>query len=355
MKKEILISIIIPIYNAEKYLHRTIESVLKQTYGNYELILINDGSTDDSEKICYEYAKNSLNISVINIPNSGVSNARNKGLKVAKGEYIMFLDSDDWIDSDCLQNLVKELKQKKYDVIMFPYIREYGNVARKRKLFCETKTFSKKEIFDEIFLRLIGPSDNQINNPSEMDIYNAVWGKIIKSNLAKQITFLDYRTMFGEDLVYNIMLFQRVKSCKYIDNIYYHYNKQNNNSLTKIAYDEILSKWDKMYDIIENEFLNNYSYNDKIKIELSERLKRRIYLNRLTITQQFFFSDENIKIKNKKIKEMLSNNRYMEYKKNIAYKKMGLKWRVFYKSCDNKNMFLLDILLYAISKIKKWG
>lgn len=355
MKKEILISIIIPIYNAEKYLHRTIESILKQTYSNYELILINDGSTDDSEKICYEYAKNSLNISVIDIPNSGVSNARNIGLKEAKGEYIMFLDSDDWIDSDCLQKLVKELKQKKYDVIMFPYIREYGNVSRKRNLFCESRIFSKEEIFEEILSRMIGPNENQINNPSEMDIYNAVWGKVIKSDLAKKIAFLDYKTMFGEDLVYNIMLFQKAKSCKYMDNIYYHYNKQNDNSLTKISQNEILLKWDKMYNTIENEFLKNNSYNNRTKVELSKRLKRRIYLNRLTITQQMFSSNENIKIKNKKIKDMLSNNRYMEYKKIIIYKNMELKWRIFYRCCDSKNIFLLDILLYVIKKFKKWG
>ena len=98
------VSVIIPVYNAEKTLHRCVDSVLAQTFTNFELILINDGSIDESKKICDDYAKKDSRVVVIHKANGGVSSARNKGLDIAQGEWITFVDSDDYILNDFLQN-----------------------------------------------------------------------------------------------------------------------------------------------------------------------------------------------------------------------------------------------------------
>lgn len=100
-----MISVIVPIYNVENYLRRCLDSILAQSYKDYELILVDDGSTDNSGKICDEYAKKNKKIIVIHKPNGGLSDARNTGIKKAKGEFITYVDSDDWIHKDFLKNL----------------------------------------------------------------------------------------------------------------------------------------------------------------------------------------------------------------------------------------------------------
>ncbi len=106
MKNE-LISVVVPIYNVEKYLKKCINSIISQTYSNLEIILVNDGSTDNSKKICNEFAYEDDRILVINKENGGLSSARNSGIEIAKGEYIVFIDSDDYIEIDMIENLYK--------------------------------------------------------------------------------------------------------------------------------------------------------------------------------------------------------------------------------------------------------
>lgn len=118
-KNSPLISVIIPIYNTEKYLAQCVDSVLNQTYQNYEIILVDDGSTDKSGKICDAYAEKDNRITVVHKSNSGQSSARNAALDIAKGKYIYFLDSDDYIGDKLLEKLVKSAEEKNADVVFF--------------------------------------------------------------------------------------------------------------------------------------------------------------------------------------------------------------------------------------------
>ncbi len=111
-----LISIIIPVYNVEQYLHRCVDSVLNQTYKNLEIILVNDGSPDNCPFICDEYAKKDKRIIVVHKENGGLSSARNAGLEIVQGEYISFIDSDDWIHENYIEILYKNLHEKKADI-----------------------------------------------------------------------------------------------------------------------------------------------------------------------------------------------------------------------------------------------
>ena len=124
MMAQPLISIIIPVYNVEIFLEECLQSVMTQSYQNLELILINDGSTDDSGKICDLYKTKDDRIIVIHKENEGISTARNIGLNVAKGEYIFFVDSDDFLDKDCVQKFIQKLDQK-IDVYLCSYNRIY--------------------------------------------------------------------------------------------------------------------------------------------------------------------------------------------------------------------------------------
>lgn len=135
---EALISIIIPVYNVEKYLEECIESCINQTYKNIEIILINDGSTDKSLEICQKYANIDNRIIVKSIPNSGVTHARNVGIGLSKGDYITFIDSDDFVDRNFCEVLLKPFLNKKIDIVRLKdaYIQNiYGEYKKKELVF----------------------------------------------------------------------------------------------------------------------------------------------------------------------------------------------------------------------------
>lgn len=117
------ISIIIPVYNAARYLRECVDSILQQSFANFEIILIDDGSTDDSPQICDGYAACDQRVKVVHKPNAGVSAARNDGLDRARAEYITFVDSDDWVEAGYIQTL---LNYKQYDIVFFPHRFIYG-------------------------------------------------------------------------------------------------------------------------------------------------------------------------------------------------------------------------------------
>ena len=117
----IKISVVMPVYNKEMYLDKTLQCILNQSYKNFEVIIVNDGSTDNTKKICDEYAKKDSRISVYHIENGGVSNARNIGLKYVTGEYIQFIDADDCINEDVFKAYIEILEKDKYDIIFTSY------------------------------------------------------------------------------------------------------------------------------------------------------------------------------------------------------------------------------------------
>ena len=141
---ENLISVIVPVYNVEKYLNRCVDSIINQTYSNLEIILVDDGSKDLSPKICDELAKKDNRIKVIHKENGGVSQARNCGISVANGDFIAFVDSDDWLELDMYEKLIQKQEENNYDVVLcgfnLAYDNEKFNVEEKSlNNFCKTK------------------------------------------------------------------------------------------------------------------------------------------------------------------------------------------------------------------------
>ena len=120
------VSIIIPVYNAQKNLGRCVESVLNQTYKDFELLLLDDGSTDNSGKICNKYAEEDIRVRVIHKENSGVSDTRNQGIAMAKGEYLQFIDSDDWITQDATARFVRMAQEYPCDMVIADFYRVIG-------------------------------------------------------------------------------------------------------------------------------------------------------------------------------------------------------------------------------------
>lgn len=197
------ISVIIPVYNVEKYIKRCLDSVINQTYKNIEVILINDGSLDNSGLICNEYAKKYNNIKVVHKENGGVSSARNLGIDNASGEYIAFVDPDDYIDKNMYKILHEQLIQSKSDISMvsFSYIKE-GKIIDEDNSKIQV-IFTKEEILDKYFNK-IKPFDSSF-----------LWNKLFKKKLFDNVR-LDTELLIQEDTELLIRIFNKVNSIVYI-------------------------------------------------------------------------------------------------------------------------------------------
>lgn len=198
------ISIIIPIYNIEKYIHRCVDSVIAQSYKNIEIILVDDGSTDSSAEICDKYKQKDERIIVIHKKNGGLSDARNAGIKASSGDYLFFLDGDDYISTDCIYELFKTLNDNHADISTTKYINFYDGEKPKRK-----KGHS-----------LLNTTEDALRNMLyQIDCTNSAWGKLYKKELFKNIEY-----PFGkicEDLATTYLIFGKAK--KIVINTSYNY------------------------------------------------------------------------------------------------------------------------------------
>lgn len=223
MKK---VSIIIPVYNAEKYLSKAIESVLGQTYTNFELILVNDGSTDESEKICQEYQKRDERILYLYKENGGVCSARNAGIEIASGDYFFFMDNDDEMDSNLLKDNVLLLEKHNADIVKF---------ERKRREFLNDEL--QVEFCSEGISKLgIDKNQVQVFSNEELrkrfyDIYKAnlliyIWTGIYSSRLIKDRNLRFYEDFKNghEDILLNMQCYKHAKKIVLNNNVYYIHN-----------------------------------------------------------------------------------------------------------------------------------
>lgn len=210
---EPIISVIVPIYNVEKYLHKCIESILNQTLSNIEVILVNDGSTDKCLEIINSYSKKDERIKVINKANGGQSSARNMGLDIARGKYIGFVDSDDWLHYDMYENLYEAIEKSNADICVCgrEAYSEEGKIGYQNKLDDELIDLDKYDIKDYVTNKLFYKHTV------------VVWNKIYKKDIINKnnIRFEDVSYVGSEDALFNYQYLMHTKKIKAIDKIGY--------------------------------------------------------------------------------------------------------------------------------------
>ena len=212
-----LISIIVPIYNVENYLRHCLESIQNQTYQNFECLLINDGSSDNSAEICREYVEKDSRFRYFEKENGGVSSARNLGIERSKGQYITFIDSDDWVDSDYLELLYIKINEYNADLAVLTYKQYSMNDGCFYLHVWEQDYYEKYYTGNELL--------NSLPNLENYDsTFNVSWGKLFKRNFLETATFNEQRIM-GEDLEFNFKIFLQIKSCIYLNKALYNFRQ----------------------------------------------------------------------------------------------------------------------------------
>lgn len=253
-----MISIIIPVYNTALYLDKCIESVLNQTYHNFECILVDDGSTDNSLRKCQYWSLKDSRIKVFHQKNQGVSVARNKGINVAKGEYITFIDSDDWVEVCYLEHMREAMLQHSVDLVISGFVQKTNNSCL--HFSCDDK--------------LIKLSSSNINEFVELNKKFLLYGpcvKLYKSQIVKKNSIeFPSQYSYGEDLIFNYCYLNCIKSLYVIDRVEYNYRILGSGTLStinrenqfQINYEQwnILNQFYETHGMI-NEISRNYLYD----------------------------------------------------------------------------------------------
>ncbi len=246
MKK---VSVIVPVYNTEKYLKECLNSILSQSYSDFEIIVVNDGSTDNSFSIISEFSKNDNRIKVVDKPNGGLSSARNEGLKIATGDYIMFVDSDDTILKDALKIAVKSIEKSNADVCMFSHFLLRGEEKQKREV-CLLGEFDKTKIKEEIIPKFLG------QNKGEKPIFAFVWAQIFKREYIGENPFLSEREYYMEDLLYDLDYYKKANKAVFISDALYNYRIVDG-SLTNTYRENLFDKFNLLLNYLWTYMVNN--------------------------------------------------------------------------------------------------
>lgn len=294
-----LISIIVPIYNAEKYINRCIQSILRQTFNGWELLLVNDGSTDKSSEICNEYAAKDNRIRVLHKENGGVSSARNYGIRYSRGKWLTFIDIDDYVQDSFLEILVKEVDVADLIVSGAHYINDKISFLPPDRLV---------DISDDLpFL------DEQLCSIYLM----TCWAKLFKRNfIINEGLYFDKLLRIGEDTEFVLRYLRYIKTIKFVHTLGYYYNDEEKYKLFKYALSA--NDFSNHVSLILgslNQLKEKYNYSFyKFDYLLSDYYSRLFFIHLMTIRNYCNFYNE--------------RNRYV--RGEIKYKPDSFKKSVFF-------------------------
>lgn len=346
-----LVSIIVPVYNVEKYLKKCMDSLINQSLNDIEIICVNDGSTDSSRLILEEYHSLDKRVIIVDKENEGLSSARNEGMRYATGEYLMFVDSDDWIDLDTCNMAFITAKKYNADLVFWSYVREFPYKSKERFLFSEDEiVFDEKLVKMNLQKRLCGLSGLELRHPEDANTLETAWGKLYRTEkiLNNKVEFIDTKKIGTEDALFNIYAFEYIQKAVYIKKCFYHYRKDNDKSLTSQFKFNLFDQWQKLFDLIYD-----YIIDRKLSEEFINALQNRIALSIIGLGLNIVSSQAPTSNKIKWINQILNDKRYSKAFDELDLHHMPLHWKIFFWCARMKFSWAIYFLLNSIQKIRK--
>ncbi len=222
-----LVSIVVPIYGAEQYIEQCIESLINQSYHNIEIILVDDASKDKCPQICDLYADKDLRIHVIHKKNGGAAAARKSGAEISTGEYITFVDADDWIEQDMILKMLQRLIDFEADVVICNFFRDKGLRVSREKIFFQEGDYNKQLLKEKIYPQMV-----YAGSFGGFGIMPSLWGKIFKTSILKSaIKNAPSEVSLGDDATVLYPLMLQAEKCYIMNDFLYHY-RVNESSMT---------------------------------------------------------------------------------------------------------------------------
>lgn len=324
-----LITVIVPVYNVEKYLEDCIKSIINQTYANIEIILVDDGSTDGSLNICKQYATEDSRITIIQQENHGVSYARNKGIEIAKGNYITFIDSDDWIEKEFIETLYNEAKEKKADVTICGYNRIIGKNKEKIHFAGEKHDFNS----NEYSIKVLNPQTG----------FGFCHMKLIKRKCIDKVRFDEGLTV-GEDALFNMEIAKNIGKAILVEKRLYNY-RINENSVVKKFDNNYVQKYFKFIQKLQEYICEDENQMNEIKVNYYNCVAYHVLL----IAVNYCYHPDNKENRRKILKEICNIKEFKEGIKKSNYENLTLTRKISLFSIKHK----LYVITGIICKIRQ--
>lgn len=295
------VSIIVPIYNVEQYLARCMNSLLNQTLSDIEIIMVDDESPDNCPAMCDEYARQDSRVKVIHKKNEGLGFARNSGLEIASGEYVAFVDSDDFVENEMYKELYNEANSKKLEAVFCNYYfyKKKGNTKVINDVLKNEYCVNSEEIFNFI-LNMIG---SEPTSKEDRKYTMSVWHGIYSNSIIQQykVLFPSERQIISEDIIFHINFLYHTKKIGYINTNYYYYC-ENGLSLSKSYRPDRFEKYKILHREIINLLASLYPNKNKDVILSANRLLlgyvRNMCLNYKNSTNEIKFILDDPYLKN---------------------------------------------------------
>ncbi len=346
-----LISVIVPVYKTEKYITACVDSILNQTYKNIEILLIDDGSPDRCPAICDEYAKQDDRVRVIHKENGGLHSARNMGIDEAEGKYLIFVDSDDWISENMLEEMCARIDADS-DVVRCNYVREFPDksLVKKNTILLEKK-YSTNECAN-ICRMLVGLVQEELSHPEEQNMLASVCmclyrRKLLLENNVRFHGINEYGPF--EDGLFNIQVFMLMKNFTYLDKPFYHYRKTNHQSITGSYKADFLPKYERQFDYIQK--LTSTFKSSKFE----EARRSRIVLSVLGMSLNAIRNPSGKKAALSEINAILTSEKVHTAAKTLDISYMPAKWRLYYFFAKKKMALAVFFMTIIISKLIERG
>lgn len=332
-----------PVYKSEKYLKTSIESILRQAFTDFELLLVDDCSPDNSGAICDEYAKKDSRIKVLHLAqNGGAGNARNEAMKVITGKYLCFIDADDYVDEDMLQKLAEAVAEFPAKVVVFGLVEEYltkdgDPISSQAVCYNESKILKTQQ---EV--------RNEILDLEAIDFYGYPCNKMYDVEYLRSTGAIFPKMKFNEDIIFNIDFFMDVDSCIILEIAPYHYLKRSGSttgSFIPTYFEDIMVKIDRIYD--------QFKYWNMLTDENLFFIALRYVRYMFSALERNFDKRSNMTPKQRKefLKKEFNSKRFQRFE-NYLYGGgiIGIMAKVY----KTKNVFLCLTLAKVISLVKKF-
>lgn len=338
------ISIIIPAYNAESTVDMCVRSLINQTYKNLDIILVNDCSTDSTPALCDRLASQYKNVRAVHLPiNSGLSQARNAGIEIAAGEWLAFVDSDDWVEPETYQTAIEYAQKHSAKHIIWSYVSEYNQVLKEKHIYGSDVIF-EGENANDIFYDTLGPTGERLAHPEFIHSLSTVCCKLFSSETIKKhnLRFYDLEKIGAEDLHFSAQYINCIpgETSVYIDKCYYHYIKANQGSLST----KHKPIYTQMVKTINYE-LETMVENRPDKEICMEALKNRCALALINIGLNEVAATHGMHKTVRRLKEVLNDKKFRAAYKQLPLRYLPLKWKIFFGAAKLRLSFTVYVLL----------
>ena len=345
------ISIIVPVYNVEAYIGQCLESLLAQTFRDFEIVCINDGSTDGTLDVLNKYAGEDPRIKVFSQANSGLSGARNRGLKEAVGEFILFVDGDDWIDEETCAVLFGAIQKENADCVMCAYVREFENKTAVSHIFDENyMVLQKDEIKYSVHRRIVGLVGEELKRPETCELVVSVCMQLFRRQSIEGLSFTDTKRIGSGDILFQMYAYAGFDRFVYIDKPFYHYRRTNITSNTTRHRPDLFEKWENLYSLMET-----FIAQKRDEPVFHKALQNRIVFGLIGLGFNEISAQKTLIQKARRLKEILRCDRYKKAFRQFEYHYLPLHWYVFFRLCWYKRTLIVVLLLQIINHLRLKG